>query len=261
MLARRPLPEKYEQWNRRWGAPDGRRKRVASLLPGDGEAFLAKWPRIVGPFAYQVNNRTRLFEYPWAYFSISPTPGMRALEIGGGLSGLQFVLARDGVDVTNVDPGRASLGVGWPIEEQAIARLNRALGTRVRLVPDTLQGAGLPSDHFDVVYSVSTMEHIAPVEHHSLMQEIVRVLKPGGRCVLTVDLFLNLAPFTDRTENEFGTNVDIAALCDWSGLSLVSGDRSQLFGFPEFSPKAVLASVEYTLFSAYPALAQCLVLA
>jgi len=260
MLARHPLPEEYERWNRRWGAPSGRRNRVASLLPRDGAAFLARWPRLVGPFAFQVNNQTRLFEYPWAYYSIAPRPGMRALEIGGGLSGLQFVLAREGIAVTNVDPGLASSGRGWPIDEGGIARINKALGTGVTLIPATLQGAGLPSDHFDVVYCVSTIEHIAPAEHRSLMEEIARVLKPGGRCVLTVDLFLNLTPFTDREENEFGTNVDVASLCGWSGLSLAVGDRSQLLGFDEFSARTVLADLEHTLFGAYPALAQCFVL-
>jgi len=222
--------------------------------------MLARWPRLGGPFGFQLNNETRLFEYPWVYSSISPAPGMSALEIGGGLSGLQFVLAREGVHVTNVDPGQGSSGVGWPVDERAIAGLNRVMGTSVRLVPDTLQGAALPSNHFDVVYSVSTIEHIASADHRTLVEEIVRVLRPGGRCVFTVDLFLNLAPFTDRAENEFGVNVDIAALCERSGLSLAVGDRSQLLGFPEFSPRAVLASLERTLFSAYPALAQCFVL-
>ncbi|MGH9323445.1 MAG: class I SAM-dependent methyltransferase, partial [Vicinamibacteria bacterium] len=113
---------------------------------------------------------------------------------------------------------------------------------------------------FDIVYSISTIEHIAPGEHQSLMTEIGRVLKPGGRCVLTVDLFLNLAPFTDRVENEFGVNVDVAGLCECSGLALVSGDRAELLGFPEFSAKEVLANLGGTLFGANPSLAQCLVL-
>jgi len=38
------------------------------------------------------------------------------------------------------------------------------------------------------------------------------VLKPGGRLVLTIDLFLNLKPFTSRTSNQFGVNVSIGEL-------------------------------------------------
>ena len=260
MLARKGMPDHFEAWNDRWGAPNGRGKRVAALLPGDGESLLARWPRLVGPFAFQVNNVTRRFEYPWAYFAIAPRPGMRALEIGGGLSGLQFVLAMEGVDVTNVDPGQESAGVGWPVDQAAMARLNRAFGTDVTLISDTLQGAGLPDAAYDVVYSISTIEHVAPEELPTLMKEVARVLKPGGRCVLTVDLFLNLAPFSDRRENTFGVNADLAALCEWSGLELVTGERAELCGFPEFSPRAVLADLESMLVGTYPSLAQCLVL-
>jgi hypothetical protein len=60
--------------------------------------------RLVGCFAFQGNNTTRAFEYPWIFETVSPSPGMKLLEIGGSLSGLQFALNLAGCDVVNVDP-------------------------------------------------------------------------------------------------------------------------------------------------------------
>jgi len=124
-----------------------------------------------------------------------------------------------------------------------------------------LQEARLRADEVDTIYSVSTIEHIPLAEIPSLMQEISRVLKPGGFCVLTVDLFLNLQPFSRRTSNEFGTNVPPWLLVESSGLQLVQGNPSELLGFAEFDEREILAHLdEYLIGSSYPALAQCLVL-
>lgn len=261
MLAKHPLPQRYIEWNRRWGAPTGKKQQLATLRAERVLRFAeARYPRFVGPFGYQVNNETRGFEFPWAYFALDLRPGMRVLEIGGGLSGMQFVLAREGVEVVNVDPGEAATGRGWPVDEERIRHLNRAFSTDVRLINMTLEEAALPTDSFDAVYSISTIEHIPEAERRSLMFEVARVLKPSGRCVLTVDLFLNVEPFADRRENTFGTNANVAELVEHSGLSLTDGDPKELYGFPQFDQRRVMANLEHTLFGRYPACAQCFVL-
>jgi 2-polyprenyl-3-methyl-5-hydroxy-6-metoxy-1,4-benzoquinol methylase len=261
LLATRPIPARYQEWNGRWSAPGGRRRRPELLLPdGLADEMGRRWPQLRGPFGFQDNSATRLFEFPWAYYEIDPRPGMKALEIGGSNSGMQFVLDRAGVEVTNVDPGEEASGVGWPVDAASIARLNRAFKTHVTLVNTTLQDAKLPSEHFDVVYSISTIEHIPADEYPSLMSEVRRVLKPGGRMVMTVDLFLNLAPFCSRTSNEWGTNADVAELVSMSGLRLVEGDRTRLYGFPEFAPDEIVSGMESFTFGTYPVAAQCLVL-
>jgi SAM-dependent methyltransferase len=187
--------------------------------------------------------------------------GADVVEIGGGLSGFQFVLAKCGARVRNVDPGEAATGRGWPVSQGSIARLNRAFKTDVELLNTTLPEARLERSCADLVFSISTIEHIPPDDVAQLMREITRLLRPGGRCVLTVDLFLNLHPFSSRTENEFGTNVAPALLIAESGLQLVVGEPSELFGFPEFEPPEILARLdEFLINEYYPVLAQCLVL-
>ena len=72
---------------------------------------------------------------------------------------------------------------------------------------------------------------------------------------------MNLWPFSDRESNDYGTNVPPKVLVDASGLELAAGEPSELLGYPEFDPRAILATLENYLIGAYyPALAQCFVL-
>jgi SAM-dependent methyltransferase len=221
-----------------------------------------KWhfPRIAGPFGFQPNSSTRAFEYPWAFSVLPVEPGLEVIDLGGGLAGFQFALAKSGAHVRNVDPGEEASGRGWPVDVESIERLNRSFHTHVELVSGTLDKAALPTDSVDAVYSISTLEHIPPDELPALMREIARILKPGGSCVLTVDLFLNLQPFSDRTTNEFGHNVAPKDLAAWSTLPLVEGDRSELLGFAEFDHREIMGGLERYLLGEYPVLAQCFVL-
>jgi SAM-dependent methyltransferase len=226
------------------------------------QALRFRFPRAVGPFAFQPDNSiTRRFEYPWAFHAVPVGPGMRAVEIGGSLAGLQFVLAAAGVKVINVDPGERA-AVGWPVTHASIDRLNQAFGTDVRLCNCFLEEAGLKSESIDLVYSVSTIEHI-PVELlPSILDEVYRILVPGGRCVLTIDLFLDLDPFSYETRNITGTNIDVKWLVEQSGLELEQGDRAELYGFPEFDSKVIMGNLfSYQYGTYYPSLAQALVMA
>jgi SAM-dependent methyltransferase len=257
MLARRALPEVYRRWNRLHGAPFGHPAPVPGadrLLP---ERVLQ---RLRGPFGIQPNNTVRAFEYPWAYFATPLRAGLDVLEIGGGLSGFQFVLAREGCRVVNVDPGLGAVGLGWPCDEASMQRLNRRFGTSVELRNTVIERAELPDDAFDAAYSISVLEHLPPEELVGAVKEAYRVLRPGGHLVLTVDLFLNIAPFTGTQRNKFGTNVDVRWLLGQAPFELVVGTPSELHGFESFSTEWVLANLADLFLGEYPALCQCLVL-
>src|SRR5262249_20686124 len=159
---------------------------------------------LVGCFAFQGNNTTRAFEYPWAFYALEPKPGLRVLEIGGSLSGFQFALDRSGCEVVNVDPGDEFHASGWPVTTETMRRLNQVLGTNVTLKNCLLEQAGFPDASFDRVVSVSVFEHIPEPELAKILADVRRVLKPGGALVLTVDLFLDVEPFTKETKNVYG---------------------------------------------------------
>jgi hypothetical protein len=92
------------------------------------------------------------------------------------------------------------------------------------------------------------------------MKEVHRVLRPGGHFVMTVDLFLNIAPFTSTPRNKFGMNVDLRWLLAQAPFELAAGTLSELYGFEGFSTEWVLSNLADLLVGAYPAVCQCLVL-
>ncbi len=222
--------------------------------------------RYLGPFAYQPNNSTRQFEYPWAYAKVAEHSlanegrRLRVVDVGGSLGGLQWVLAREGHQVITVDPGLEARGVGWAVNATTHQAVSRALRAPVQLIPTTLAAADLAAASVDVLLSVSTLEHLAPADLAEFSAHAARLLRPGGIAVLTIDLFLDVRPFAPADRNMYGTNVDVCALLADAGLTLHEGQRAELLGFPEFSAPGVLAHLsEYMVGVNYPALAQCLV--
>jgi SAM-dependent methyltransferase len=93
----------------------------------------------------------------------------KLLEVGSGLGFLLDYFRKDGWDVEGVEPN---------------AGLNRharkVLGLKVedKILPDV----GYPDNSFDVVLMIHVIEHVpSPIE---TLQEIFRVLKPGGTLVM-----------------------------------------------------------------------------
>ena len=257
MLAPARLPLRYRLFNLRWGAPSGR--LIRGFIKGRRRG--TKWGApLVGCFAFQTNNSTRRFEYPWAYEALALRPGLRVLEIGGGLSGFQFAIDRAGCSVVNVDPGDEFFTRGWPVTPETMNTLNHVLGTNVTLLNSYLQDAAFPDDSFDRVVSVSVFEHIPEEALGPLLEEVRRVLKPGGLLVLTVDLFLDVKPFTEAPTNTYGHNVSVKWIIEKSGMRLIHGNPSELFGHPQFDSQAIQARRSALLVGKYPAMVQSVVL-
>jgi SAM-dependent methyltransferase len=256
VLAPKDIPKSYLEWNKRHGAPFGRQLRFS--VPNRWKGIEL---RLRGPFSIQPNSLARYFEFPWAYEQMSALPrGSRVLEIGGGLSGLQFVLARQGYQVVNIDPGMEAKGLGWPADIKQHQYLSKIFHAPVTLKPTVIEQAGIPPQFADAVLCVSTLEHLTPEDLEGVTESMKAILKPSGFLVLTMDLFLNLHPFTDQRKNKWGTNVDVRRFIDQSGLKLLRGRPAELYGFPEFKADAILARRhEFISDESGSALAQCLV--
>lgn len=262
MLAREPLSPAYKGWNTQHGAPGG---------TPIGRALRYGMPRFVpvqtwavsrfGSFSFQKNNDTRRWEYPWIHEMIGDVKGKRILDIGGSLAGMQFILADEGGLVTNLDPGLGSAGLGWKVDHRSLDNMTKATGTKVDLIPKTFADAQLAPQSYDVALSISTIEHIPEPELRSLFDDIGDVLAPGGRFVMTVDLFLDLIPFTTQATNHWGTNVDMWDLVKRSGLDLAVGVPEELYGHPDFDVAHVADNLsEYIVGNDYPTLVQAIVL-
>jgi len=258
VLAASEIPQEYLRWNRLWHAPFGR--SCCKLIPRHFRAQTGI-AQLCGLFAMQPNNDTRVFEYPWVSSMLQAQKDMQILEIGGGVSGMQFMLDRVGCHVTNVDPGIDAHGKGWPVTIEKIATLNRYFCTGVELKNCFIEEAGILDEKYDRVFSISTIEHIPEDDIKTILQHVQRALKPRGLFIVTLDLFLNIEPFAVGKTNRYGKNVSAKWLVEQSGLSLVHGNRAELYGFPEFDPKHIYINRhKYLVGSGYPAMVQAMVL-
>lgn len=256
MIAPRKLPETYARFNRANHSPYGH--PIWSRLPGGPSAARIK---LAGAFAWQINNTNRRFEYPWAFEQIQQLGAHLVIaDVGASLGGMQFTLARAGHRVHAVDPGLKANGRGWEVDAATHRKIARMLHAPVALHAAALDDAGLADNSVDVILSISTLEHLTAEDRIAFAEAGRRILRPGGNIVLTIDLFLNLEPFTSRASNDYGVNLNVAELLSRMGAEMVVGERSQLFGFPEFDPDRIQARSEDLMISEhYPVMAQCLV--
>jgi SAM-dependent methyltransferase len=95
-------------------------------------------------------------------------PGVEVLEVGSGSGGVTEFLA---YPVTGVDP--------------AFERTAERSTEFLRRVPGRATALPLDDASFDLVLCVEVVEHLAAEEREPALAEMVRVLRPGGRLVLT----------------------------------------------------------------------------
>lgn len=266
MIASNESPPEYSAWNERWGAPLGLRvERPLEIL----YRFADHDPRRYGPFGFQHNSLTRLFEYPWAFHTAELRPGMRVIDVGGWLSGFQVVLADAGCEVFNVDP-LVPEDTRWNSEygpkqsgsaRELHAKFLSLFDADVTLVERRLQDTELEPGTFDRIFAISVIEHVDQQEASEMVAAMRRLLAPGGRALLSIDLFFDLPPFGVLERNYWGTNIDVCSLVENSGMEMVYGDPAELLGFPEFDPERVAANADsYNLSVLYPVVSQLVVL-
>lgn len=106
--------------------------------------------------------------------------GARILECGCGLGNSSDLLSRRGFDVTGTDFSPLFIGE---------AKKRHAEGSRLRFVVEDAAALSFPAASFDAVCSALMLEHVSEVER--VLGEMARVLKPGGRMVITLPSFLD----------------------------------------------------------------------
>lgn len=105
-------------------------------------------------------------------------PRRRALDFGCGVGRLTQALANHFDHVTGVDISTEML---------ALARQYNRQGNRVSYIHNTHPHLELFADgSFDFVYSLITLQHIAPVHAKRYMAEFMRILAPGGAAFFQV---------------------------------------------------------------------------
>jgi SAM-dependent methyltransferase len=141
-----------------WAHSYSKHQRLGEFLASLGLADCHHW--------------SRFFEYPWVLENGNFSPNQCVLDAAGGDAPLQYFLASKGICVVNVDiqpPKRPPL---WDCKVKRIEGDLRKLSDR--------------DGTFDRVICLSVLEHIEnPIE---IVHELWRVLLPGGRLLITMDV-------------------------------------------------------------------------
>ncbi|MFQ5877856.1 MAG: methyltransferase domain-containing protein [Acidobacteriota bacterium] len=154
---------------------------------------------------------SRAWEYPWAVLAadLGDRP-LRVADVGGGGSPFAHYLARHGHEAHVVDPSldQGSSFVFDPargpyrnLRSLAKRLLFGALGIRslwglppphgsapLRYHAAGAESLPFPDGHLDRVFCLSVIEHIPRHLWASCMREFERVVRPGGRLILTLDM-------------------------------------------------------------------------
>jgi ubiquinone/menaquinone biosynthesis C-methylase UbiE len=110
--------------------------------------------------------------------------GLRTLEVACGRGGFVRALARKGAYAVGVDFSRAALKIG---RERS---LKFAEERRATFVQGDAHALPFPDDHFDLIVSCETIEHLPMPEKG--VSEFHRVTRPGGNLFLTTPNYFNL---------------------------------------------------------------------
>lgn len=119
---------------------------------------------------------SKRWEYPWALERAGLEGEQRILDAGSGASIFPVYLASQGHRVSAVDVG---------VER----RLGAGHGVRVEYVAGDLTALPFEDAAFDVAFCISVIEHLPEARIDLAMSELQRVLRAGGRLVLTTDYY------------------------------------------------------------------------
>ncbi len=154
---------------------------------------------------------SRAWEYPWAVLAADLGKGpLTTVDVGGGGSPFSLYLAAHGHESHVADPSLdqgasfvfdphkslyrnvRSLAKRWIFRAAGIHSLwglpQETGGRPVRYHSCPADRLDFPDGRFDRVFCLSVMEHIPRSVWKDCMREFERVLRPGGRLVITLDM-------------------------------------------------------------------------
>lgn len=123
---------------------------------------------------------SRQVEWPWAVREADLRPFHECLDVGAGWSVMKYAVAKRCRFLECVDNDPPSVEKAWATtKKMGVRNVVHAQADAARLPnPDAL---------FDRVFCVSVLEHVR-IDHAACVRELVRVLKPGGVLVMTLDV-------------------------------------------------------------------------
>ncbi len=168
----------------------------------------------------------RMAEYPWMYEKLlAAKPQAHVLDVGAGVSPLPIALARRGARVDCVDAHPRVMHVSRRHEWNEWGFLDYAqIDPSIRSFHTDIM-TYQPDEPYDIVYSLSVIEHMPRPVWEGTLDRAAAWLKPGGTLLLTLDLVPGTFDLWNRSEGaivdrqDHGTIDDIARRIARGGLS------------------------------------------
>lgn len=139
-------------------------------------AVLSEMDALVAREEVSYLHLSKRWEYPWALERGSPTAHSCLLDAGCGASIFPIYLAKKGCDVCALDMNPPT-------------GLADAHNVSVKYVRGDLAELPFADDTFDQIYCISVIEHLPRSRIQQAMQEFKRVLRTGGKLLLTTDYY------------------------------------------------------------------------
>lgn len=132
----------------------------------------------------------RLFEYPWVLHQILKMENVeRVADIGTGISPLPLALARRGMQVYTFDASQLELTWEMPTRWSTWGYLDYShRSANIKSYNKYFSANLVPETKYDVIYSVSVIEHIRKSARVEIWNEAAKALSKRGRMIFTIDL-------------------------------------------------------------------------
>jgi SAM-dependent methyltransferase len=176
---------------------------------------------------------SKFWEYPWTLANLRLKKGFSILDVGCGTSPIQYLLSNLGLNVYAIDSNE---DLKWHGINYKLAKLYRS---KINYFLERADNLSFNDNTFDRVFCLSVIEHVradkvlnyqlTPLTEKDLktqrkiVEEMIRVLKPGGLCVITVDFYI------PRENVLLESNVNIKNLINIEGAEMIGKRVNESF--------------------------------
>lgn len=178
---------------------------------------------------------SRQVEYPWALRQVNWNNHERCLDVGSAWSVLKYAIAYRCNRVDVLEPNEEYIRITQPSIDHF-----RNLFAKQELCIYQVHGDArcIPfrDNMYDHVFCISTMEHI-PDNRLQAVQECIRVLKPGGKLIMTIDVNIGKP---DTYRDFFFTYNDVGPLLKLLGIGVLENQPGDQMLAAQISPEVVL---------------------
>lgn len=180
----------------------GEEKLVIGMILNDFPNILKELVNISREnIGFFTSHFSRVFEYSWILFNLNERQDISVIDIGAGVCPLPICLADRKFKVTTID--------SHPLirKEENRKKWNEWGYLDYSRYRTNIQSLNIdfqkfrPSELFDVIYSVSVIEHLSRKDRKNIIKKSACILKKGGELLLTVDIIPNTNKIWNMSED------------------------------------------------------------